>query len=75
MARFLDARLRKVEARATKTAVRATVLEIDPTTRQAVGRLPNTRRVMVVTRWPSERAWAEALTNQQTRLTNEGTPT
>lgn len=75
MARFLDARLRKVEERATKTAVRTSVVEIDPTTRQAIARLPNARRVMVVTRWPTERAWAEALQKQQTRLISEGTPT
>jgi hypothetical protein len=73
--RHLNARLKKLEARYTpRSRVRNTVLTIDAATGNVIGKAPK-GPCMVVTKWPTNAAWEQALRSQQTRLINEGTPT
>lgn len=65
---FLSARLKKVEAQMSKSGVRSHVVEIDPTTRKLIGRIPTARRVMATTVWPNTEAWSQALRRQQAEL-------
>lgn len=75
MAGFLQARLKKLEARyAAPSRVRNTVLTIDAATGNVIGKVPKGPYMRVNT-WPTVAAWEQALRNQQTRLINEGTPT
>jgi|JI10StandDraft_1071094.scaffolds.fasta_scaffold674838_1 hypothetical protein len=68
MASFLASRLKKLEARRAKpSVVRGSVVRFTPEGR-VLGPVPP-RPCMVVTTWPSDEAWSQALRRQQAELT------
>ncbi len=71
MARFLAARLKKLEGARSKPKVRRTVLSYDPVTGRDEDHAGLSRRIMRIPAWGSDEQWAQVLMKQQARLTAE----
>ena len=71
MTRFLKGRVAKLEARnEPPQRMQSNVVYFDPDTDRILTPQPLPKKIMLVPRWASDEAWAEAAIEQQTRLIN-----
>ncbi|MEC3863433.1 hypothetical protein VK792_19305 [Mesobacterium sp. TK19101] len=71
MTRALAARVKRLEQRSEPPRrIQSAAVYFDPETDRILTPQPLPKKIMLVPRWASDEAWAEAAIEQQTRLIN-----